>query len=784
MRLARLLFRLALGRRLPTTSGTLTVPGISGPVTVRRDGYGIPYIEAENDEDAWYGVGFCQGQDRAFQIEGMLRFGRGTLSERVGVRGLPIDRLSRRIGFFHSAKLQLEVLAPDIRGILEAFARGASHGSRLGCRRRAHEFAVLRTTPTEVTATDILAIGKLQAFILASNWDIELARYHILTRDGPEAVAALDPEYPEWHPVSAPPGAPAGPAAAALAEDLEALRAAVGRAGGSNGWAVAGSRTSTGRPILANDPHLRPTLPPHWYLAHIRTPAWSAAGATFIGVPAFPAGHNGFAAWGVTAGLADNTDLFLEELGRDGTSVREGDTFVSCEVREETIRVKGEPDVVEKVVATPRGPLVGPALGRSAEAISLRASWLDARPLRGLLAVPRARSFEEFRRAFEQWPSASLNMVYADTSGTIGWQLVGETPRRRNGSGTIPSPGWKTGAGWAPEPVPFDEMPHVANPDNGMVASANNRPVTSGHGPFLGTDWIEGYRAARIFESLESRQDWDLEGVRGLQADELSIPWREMRDIVLATTPQSDEAELALRLLRAWDGRVASGSVAASVFEVFVAEMCRRVAKAKAPESFEWVLGKGFTSVIPHTLLVVRRVGHLVRLLRDQPDDWFEPGWSAVLEEALASAVSSLGDEFGGDETRWEWGRVRPLVLKHPAGERRLLRGVFNRGPFPRGGDANTVSQVSPNPLDPTSEPFVIASLRMVVDVGNWEDSHFVLPGGQSGNPISPHYDDQLPLWLRGEGVPIAWAPETVKQRAKSTLRLLPSSGNGPRTES
>ena len=251
-----------------------------------------------------------------------------------------------------------------------------------------------------------------------------------------------------------------------------------------------------------------------------------------------------------------------------------------------------------------------------------------------------------------------------------------------------------------------------------------------------------------------------------------------------AVEPQSDEAELALRLLRAWDGRVASDSVAASVFEVFVAEMCRRVAKAKAPESFEWVLGKGFTSVIPHTLLVVRRVGHLVRLLRDQPDDWFEPGWSAVLEEALASAVSSLGDEFGGDETRWEWGRVRPLVLKHPAGERRLLRGVFNRGPFPRGGDANTVSQVSPNPLDPTSEPFVIASLRMVVDVGNWEDSHFVLPGGQSGNPISPHYDDQLPLWLRGEGVPIAWAPETVKQRAKSTLRLLPSSGNGPRTES
>ena len=769
MNIPRLLFRLLLGRRLPTTSGTLEVPGVKRPVVIRRDGYGIPHIEAEEDEDAWYGLGFCQGQDRAFQLQLLMRVARGTLSEMMGAKGLAIDRLSRRIGFLDAAKRQLEVLDPDIRRVLDAFARGATDGSRLGCKRAAHEFTLLRTRPVPYEATDVIAASKLRSFGLAANWDVELARLKILQEDGAEALRAVDPAYPEWLPVSDPPGAQAGPAADRLAEDLKSLAETVGVGGGSNNWAIAPSRTHTGRAILANDPHLPPYLPPEWYLAHVHTPDWALAGATFIGTPAFGAGHNGTGAWGITAGMVDNTDLFIEELGPDGRSVREDDRFVDCDVREEVIQVKGGRDLVEQVVVTSRGPIIGPAVYGSEAAISIRATWLDPRPIRGLLTVQHARSFEEFRRAFEQWPLMSLNLVYADTSGTIGWQMVGEAPRRRKGWGTVPAPGWEDGR------VPFDEMPHAVDPDGGVLATANNRPSPEGEGPFLGVDWIDGYRAARVFESLEARRDWDIAGVLALQMDRASIPWRELRDIVLATPAQSSEARQALGLLKGWDGVVSADSSASAVFELFLAEMARRVVEAKAPIASEWAMGRGFTSVLPRTLLVARRVGHLVRLLRDRPDDWFEAQWAQVIEDALATVIKTLTERYGEYPGRWAWGRIRPLTFHHPAGENTGLRRVFNLGPFPWGGDADTVAQAAVDLLDPTSNPIAVASLRMVVDVGNWEECRFALPGGQSGNPLSPHYDDMISLWRRGDGVPIAWSPNQVEKAARFTLRLLPA---------
>ena len=774
MNISRLLFRMFLGRRLPITSGTLTVPGVTQSVLIRRDAHGIPYIEAEDEEDGWYGVGFCQGQDRAFQLEVLRRVARGTLSELIGPTGLPIDRLSRRIGFLHSAGPQLEAFYPDIRTIIDAFARGVTYGSMVGCRRVPHEFSMLRTKPSPFTAQDVVAIYLLQSFVLASNWDIELARLHILNEDGPEALAAVDPAYPEWQPVSASPGVPAGPAADRLAEDLEEFAKTVGHGGASNNWAIAPSRTAAGRPILASDPHLAPLLPPPWYLAHLRTPDWTVAGATFVGMPAFPYGHNGFAAWGATAGLADNTDLFIEEAGPDGRSVREGDEFVPCDTRREEIYVKGEGEVVEEVMITPRGPIIGPALKGNEGAISLRAMWLDPLPVKGFLTAHRARSFEEFRRAFEEWPHISLNLAYADSTGTIAYQLIGQLPRRRKGWGTIPIAGWDPDAGWEETLVPFEDMPYAVDPPDGAVATANNQPTSAAVGPFLGMDWLDGYRVSRILESLEERDDWDIGRTLALQVDQLSLPWRELRDLVLDAPVQSDDSREALALLDGWDGVVAADSPAASVFELFVAEISRHVAGAKAPRSWQWALGKGVSPLHPLTLLSARRIGHLVRLLRDQPEGWSDTPWAQVIEESLAAAVSALREGYGDKRKRWAWGRIRTLTLHHPAGTRSFFGRVFNLGPFPWGGDANTVSQAAPDLSDPTTNPLAIATLRMAVDVGNWEENRFSLAGGQSGNPVSPHYDDLLRLWRRGDGVPIAWSPDQVGATARSTLRLLP----------
>lgn len=774
MNVAKLVFGLLLGRRLPATRGALNVPGIHRELTIRRDRYGVPYVQAAEDEDAWYGLGFCHGQDRAFQLEGLLRIVRGTMAELVGPAVLSLDRISRRIGFYRAAQAQLDLLDDEVRGMLEAYARGVTEGAALGGRRPAHEYALLRSRPTPYRAADALGVMHLMSFLLAANWDAELARLKILTEDGPEALAALDPTYPEWQPSVSQPGRSAGAAADRLAEDLALFHAAAGPGGGSNNWALAPSRTASGRAIVANDPHLGASLPPHWYLAHVRAPGWAIAGASFVGAPLFGAGHNGFAAWGCTAGMVDGADLYLHEVGPDGQSVRVGDRYVPCERRVETIHVKGQEAVREEVLLTHLGPIVGPALDGDPGAISMQAVWLHAQPLRGFFALHRVGSFEDFRRAFEQWPGPTLNMVYADTTGTVGWQLTGQAPLRKKGWGTLPLPGWDPEVGWHDSPVPFDQMPHLENPEVGFVATANSKPLPGDEGPFLGQDWLDGYRLARIAEALGRREDWDIESTLGLQLDQASLVWRELRDTVLALPADREETRRALSMLEAWDGVVAADSPAAAVFELFAAEMARRIVRRKAPRASEQAMGKGFTPLVPETMLVARRMGHLVRLAREQPPGWFERSWAAEMADALAAAIMDLSQRFGADPAGWAWGQIRPLTLHHSVGEQAPLDRVFNLGPFAWGGDNNTIGQAGAPPLDPTHSPPVIASLRTVIEVGDWEAARYVLPGGQSGNPLSPHYGDQLALWREGEGVPIAWSAESVQEAAQEILRLAP----------
>jgi len=768
-------FRLLLGRRLPITGGGLHVSGIRGRVRIRRDRWGVAYVDAENDEDAWFGLGFCHGQDRTFQLETLLRVLRGTLAELVGPEAVPVDRISRRIGFARAAHAQLAVVDDEVRRMAEAYASGVTAGASRGLRRRPHEFALLRARPSEYGAAEVLGMLQLMSFLLASNWDSELMRYRILLDDGPEAVAALDPAYPEWLPVSDPVGAAAGPALDRLADDLAAFAETVAVGGGSNNWAVSGDRTAGGRPILANDPHLAAVLPPHWYLARVRTPEWVVAGASFVGVPGIVVGFNGRCAWGVTAGLTDNTDLFVEEIGPDGRSVREGDEFVPCRVHTETISVKGSAPIVEQVLETPRGPIVGPALPGAAAAISLRAVWLDARPLEGFLRMHRVGDFDGFRRCWARWPGLPLNVVYADVDGHIGWQLVGECPVRRKGWGTVPLAGWDPDTGWEEQTLSVEVLPHLLDPEEGFVATANNRPRAGDDGPFLGYDFIDGYRLARIDEVLAGRADWDLDGVGALQMDRTAIPWREMRDVVLGVAAQEAPVARALALLQDWDGVVAPDSPAATVFELFVVELTRRVVVAKAPRAAEWALGKGFSALTPESAMFARRTGHLVRLLRERPDGWFDRPWETVIAEALASVLRRLESEYGADPAGWSWGRVRPLTLKHPFGARPPLHRVFDLGPFPWGGDASTVNQAAVSFLDPTGAPPFVASLRMAVDVGNWSENRFVLPGGQSGNPCSPHYADQLDRWRNGGGVTIAWEDDAVAAAVEHLLDLDPA---------
>jgi penicillin amidase len=773
MNAARRALRLALGRRLPRTRGTISVAGLEGRVRIRRDRWGIPYVEASTDADAAFATGFCHGQDRAFQLETLLRAGRGTVAELIGADGLPMDRFSRRLGLRRSALAQLDALAPDTREAFEAYARGINAALDLGP--RPHELAILRRRPTRWTAADCLCAVKLVALGLATNWDSELGRLRVLELDGPEAVRATDPAYPEWLPVTAPPGSPAGEAIEALAADAAALASVTG-GGGSNNWALAASRTATGRPLVANDPHLTPQLPPFWYLIDLRGPDWRAAGASVVGGPGVNIGHNDTIAWGITNGGADVADLFLEEVLDDARSVRGPDGPQECEVFEERIEVRGGEAVVERVLVTPRGPIVTPAVDGDFQPMSMRAVFLDPLPIGPIPGLARARSFEDFRERWRDFPAAPLNLVYADTGGQIAWQFAGQIPRREDGSrGMLPRAGWEeSGDGWDGM-HDLDELPSCVDPDDGFVATANNKPVADGEGPFLGADWMDGYRIARVAEELASRSDWDVRSAMALQLDRVSVPWREMSEAILATPVDDAHAQRAIELLRTWDGEVAADSVGASVYELFVADLAGRVARARAPRSWEWALGRGAGPLISTTYQGLRWVGHLSALVRSRPDGWLDEGWEAAIEASLAAAVARLEREHGSDRSAWEWGRVRSLTFQHPFGGRPPFDRIFNLGPIPWGGDANTPAQAANSALDPTANPLYLGTLRIAMDVGEWDRSLFSLAGGQSGNPLSPHYDDLFEVWRRGGGVALAWSEDAVAAAARDELRLEPA---------
>ena len=430
---------------------------------------------------------------------------------------------------------------------------------------------------------------------------------------------------------------------------------------------------------------------------------------------------------------------------------------------------------MEQVLVTPRGPIVSPALEGDQPAVSLRAVWLEPLPIEGTLRADRAKSAADLRERSRQWPFANFNLVFGDTSGTIGWQLMGLLPRRTGGHGLLPRTGAQAGEGWNGW-VDFDDLPSALDPESGFVATANNKPVAdSPDGPFLGADWMDGYRVQRIAEALAEREDWDVDSVLALQRDQLSLVWRDVRDAVLTAPREDPRARRAVDLLAAWDGVADTGSAAAAVFELWLAEMTVRAARAKAPHSLEWALGRGLSPVNPYSYIALRQSGHVADLVRERPEGWFADGWDREIADALGSAVDRLEALRGSDPAAWGWGELRTLTLRHPFGARRPFGTAFNLGPIPYGGDTNTVSQASFTPLDPLSDPYYLATLRLVMDVGEWDRARVVLAGGQSGNPLSAHYADLFERWRRGEAVTLAFSDEAVAATTLHTLRLEPA---------
>ncbi|WP_020470543.1 penicillin acylase family protein [Zavarzinella formosa] len=778
MNLLRLALRGLLGKRLPATSGELTVPGLDAPVTIRRDKHGIPVITARTDHDAWFALGFCHAQDRPAQLEILLRIGRGALCEIVGPMALPVDRLCRKVGFRRAAEQQVDVVSAEGKLLLKAYTAGINAGYAHGLAKRPHEFVALGTAPTPWEPADVLAYLKLQPWFMSSNWDSELARLRVLLADGPEALLALDPALAEVTGETIPNLGTPSPGSVSmldrLKEDMAALNGLMPPAGGSNNWVVSPSHSETGRPILCNDPHLGATIPAPWYFATLRTPTLTITGASFVGSPSFPCGHNGHSAWGVTAGLSDNADLFLEQIRQTNGvwEYRQGDSWLPCEVRKETIRVKKAVDVIEEVVATPRGPVISSILKDTPEALSLRAIWLDPAPVNGWLGATKVKSFAEFREAFRHWPGFPMNLVYADIGGATGWQFTGNLPVRSKGHGLLPKPGWEAGTDWKPDRLPYEDLPWVENPSQGFVATANNRPRAEANGAFLGADWLDRYRHDVITEDLAAKPKINLADCGLIQLSVRSIPWRELRETILKVTTTEPAVKTALDILGKWDGNLTADSPAATILQLFMAEAAGRIAKEKAPKSWKWALGEGPAVLNPYNFFGFRRWGHAIKLMKEQPAGWFGGDWPKMIADTLTATIINHQAALGPDLYEWKWGTVRPLTLSHTMMGRGPLRKAFDVGPVPVGGDEHTPNHASAMPLDPLGPVKSLPNLRAIIDVGNWSASRWQLAGGQSGNPFSPHYTDLFEKWQIGEGIAIPFTVEEIETAGVETLTL------------
>ncbi len=744
-------------RPLPKQEGTIEVAGLEGRVRVRRDRWGVPHIEADSLADLWLAEGFCHGQDRLWQMDFYRRVVSGRLAEMAGAEGLPIDRLMRTLGIHRVAEREAATLDPELLALLERFCEGVN-AAAASARAMPFEMQLLRLRRFEPwRPVDILSLGKLLAFGLATNWERELLRADMVRALGPELTARLDPTYPVGNPIAT--QQPWSGDGLAVAEQIDAVRRAMGlatEAGGSNNWAVSGALSATGTPLIAGDPHLPPSMPGIWYQVSLAHADRVVRGASLPGMPGVYMGQNNDVCWTFTNVMPDVQDLFVERIENE-RYLFEGE-WLPLEVIREEIAVKGrpEPDVLE-VRVTHHGPIVNEALGADeTEPLALRWLTLDEpTSFRGMFELHEIRSGPELVRRLKGHTAPASNLIWADRHGSIGYKLIGRLPLRRGNCPDLPKPGWTGEFEWTGT-IPYEELPETVDPESGFLLTANNRIVGDDYPHHITSEWYDGFRAQRIEDLLRETDEHDIESFERMQADNLSILGLEAARRLGRLAPAGQRERSALERLRSWDGRLDPDSIAGSIYQAFLLRLAREVARSAIGDRDlceRWLdrADNGFTS---HVTSPWRWHSHLMKLWEEE-DDLIGRPWDELALEALGGALDDLGDRFGPDPEGWSWGHVHEMEFPHPLGESNpLLRKLLNRR-LKAGGAQETVSQIAYDPNDPYRAVWA-PSWRMVADPTSPERSRWQMFTGQSGHPASPHYDDLQPDWLEGRTQPMA----------------------------
>lgn len=769
-------------KAVPPVEGELRVAGLQAPVEVIRDRWGVPHVYAQNLHDLLFAQGFVVASERLFQLDFMLRLANGRLSELVSEMALPLDRFFRMLGFNRASERIAATYDEEDLSLVRANAAGMRAWLE-HMPAKPVEYQILDMEPS--LPEDMVAYGTagqvFMSWILSTNWDAELLRFEIAERLGYEAMLELFPEVETDHAVVIA-GKFGGGADRRSALEILKTAPLQPKGQGSNNWVVAGSRTVTGKPLLANDPHLSVQVPSIWFEIHLSCPEYEASGVCLPFSPGVVIGHTAHHAWGFTNVGGDTQDLYLERLNEDRTAALFGDTWEPTTVHREEIKVRGrdEPEVLE-VVETRHGPVVDSYMigvlnpqvvqGGVTETFALQWTGFEhAIKPSTLIHVGKARSFQEFREATRTWECPGQNMVYADVDGHIGYQCTGLYPIRKRGDGTIPVPGWTDEYGWEGW-IPFEELPWSEDPESGFLATANQKIHDDSYPFLIGKDFLPPYRARRISELITTSEKHTKETFGGIHMDTVSIPAREILPWLLEVAPGDDRQKEALHHLVGWNGDLAADSVAACVYQVWSKHIAAEILRPKLGEDLfqhyhgrrQWTNGFQF-QVLPELLEfpTARWFGANGREARDD-----------LLRRALGKAVDELTGALGEETSAWRWGALHKVRFVHQFAMLPDLGEFFTAGVVDIGGDEQTVLASLFEP-EAGYDAEVVPSWRHIIDLSDIEASVGTHTVGQSGHPASPHFRDFVPLWSKGEYHPLPFSRENVEKAAESTLRLTP----------
>ena len=733
-----------INRTVPLTNGEIVVDGLNETVSVIRDENGVPHIQAKNDDDLYFAQGFVQAQDRLVQMDLSRRQASGRLSEVVGEAAVDRDKYFRTLGLRRAAEDSYQAYSEEAKRTLQAFADGVNAFIALAKEenRLPIEFTLLGYEPEEWHPIDSLTIGKYMAFDLGGHWEGQAFRYWAIENLPEEKAKDLFPSYPEDAPT--------------ILSEYKDVKLSIEKSfataiippefNGSNNWVVSGEKTASGKPLLADDPHLSLATPSIWYEMHLESPSVNVGGVIFAGIPGIILGHNEHIAWGVTNTGPDVQDLYIEK--RNSNNKRQflyNGQWEEAKIVEEPIKVKGKDTIPFEVTITRHGPIISEFAHESGEDTVLSLRWTALDPsieLQAVLEMNRATNWEEFEKALQNFHVPTQNFVFASKDGTIAYKANGKIPIRK-GNGILPVPGWTDEYEWTGF-IPYDELPRVVNPEEGFVATANNKVIDDQYPYHISHHWAQPYRYMRIKEFLEEKDQLTIEDMQALQMDQQNLWAREYVPIfveALIELPLEDLEQEAVSILDQWDYTDDQEEAAPLIFHLLMKEIPNVLFNEHIPPGMDQLF-TGKQSIVDELLR---------RAAQGDVSPWIEEkgGLHEVLYESLKNVLATVRSQYGKNPSEWKWGDYHQLYFAHPvSSSSSILKFFFNpEDPIPIGGSQVTVQAASFNDEGIVNHG---ASWRFVADLSDLSKAYHIVGPGQSGHFKSQWYHDQIDDWVEG----------------------------------